>query len=250
MDQLSIAICDGNERDMEILETHIRRSFPDEEITKFTQGQSLLNRVAENPNQFQIIFMETELPDDNGIRVAAEIRKLNKLTGIIFVTGTEKYYREAFDVFASQYLLKPVDEQKLKDLLEFLHINAREYSEFLHKERVICFKHRSQLYTIKHNEIQYLASSLHTVTFYLDDGSEIRYRGKLSDFEEQLKDSMFLRCHQSFFVNISKVIGMKTDGFIMKDFIVPISRTYMKEAQKQYRKYLGDNDSAEVTVHR
>lgn len=48
-----------------------------------------------------------------------------------------------------------------------------------------------------------------------------------------------------FFVNISKVIGMKTDGFIMKDFTVPISRTYMKEAQKQYRKYLGNNDIAE-----
>lgn len=38
---------------------------------------------------------------------------------------------------------------------------------------------------------------------------------------------------------------MKTDGFIMKDFTVPISRTYMKEAQKQYRKYLGNNDIAE-----
>ena len=100
MDQFSIAICDGNERDMEILETYIRRSFPDEEIIRFTQGQSLLTRVVENPNQFQVIFMETELPDDNGIRVAAEIRKLNKSARIIFVTGTEKYYREAFDVFA------------------------------------------------------------------------------------------------------------------------------------------------------
>ena len=165
--------------------------------------------------------------------------------GIIFVTGTEKYYREAFDVFAFQYLLKPVDVEKLKKVLEFLYINVRKYSEFIRKERVICFKYRPQLYTIKHNEVQYISSSLHTVTFYMDDGSEIHCRGKLSDFDEQLKDSMFLRCHQSFFVNISKVIGMKTDGFIMKDFTVPISRTYMKEAQKQYRKYLGNNDIAE-----
>lgn len=43
MDQLSIAICDGNKRDMEILETHIRKSFPDAEITSFTQGQSLID---------------------------------------------------------------------------------------------------------------------------------------------------------------------------------------------------------------
>lgn len=56
MDQLSIAICDGNERDMEILETHIRKSFPDAEITSFTQGQSLIDQVVENPNQFRLFL--------------------------------------------------------------------------------------------------------------------------------------------------------------------------------------------------
>ena len=67
----------------------------------------------------------------------------------------------------------------------------------------------------------------------------IHCRGKLSDFENQLKDSTFLRCHQSFFVNISKTMGMKADGFIMKDITVPISRTYMKEVSRdKYREYL------------
>ena len=73
MDQLSIAICDGNERDMEILETHIRKSFPDAEITSFTQGQSLIDQVVENPNQFQVLWrlnfqmiMESESPRKSG----------------------------------------------------------------------------------------------------------------------------------------------------------------------------------------
>ena len=58
----------------------------------------------------------------------------------------------------------------------------------------------------------------------------------------QLKDSTFLRCHQSFFVNLSKTMGMKADGFIMKDITVPISRTYLKESQRQYREYLNQKD--------
>ena len=53
--------------------------------------------------------MEIEFSDDNGIRVAQEIRKFNKTVGIIFVTENENYYRQAFDVFALQYLLKPID---------------------------------------------------------------------------------------------------------------------------------------------
>lgn len=76
----------------------------------------------------------------------------------------------------------------------------------------------------------------------MEDGSVIHCRGKLSDFENQLKDSTFLRCHQSFFINLSKTMGMKADGFIMKDITVPISRTYLKESQRQYREYLNQKD--------
>lgn len=186
--------------------------------------------------------MEIEFPDDNGIRIAQEIRKFNKTVGLVFVTENENYYRQAFDVFALQYLLKPIDYPKLKRILDFLDTNVQRYYESVIEERVVCFRYRSQFYTIRHSDIQYISSSLHTVNFHLEDGSVIHCRGKLSDFEDQLKDSTFLRCHQSFFVNLSKTMGMKADGFIMKDITVPISRTYLKESQKQYRDYLTQKD--------
>lgn len=238
MAQFSIAICDGNSWDAGLLEEYIRRSLPDAEITKLTKGQQLLNRMTENPDQFQLIFMEIEFYEDNGIRIAQEIRKFNKTVQLIFVTESEKYYRQAFDTFALQYLLKPVDHEKIKKLLDFMDTNAQRHHEAVEEERIVCFRYRSRFYTIKHSDIQYISSSLHTVNFHLEDESVIHCRGKLSDFDEQLKDSSIFRCHQSFFVNLSKTVGMKTDGFIMKDITVPISRTYLKEAQKQYREYL------------
>lgn len=240
--QISIAICDGNSWDAGLLEDYIRRSFPDAEITKLTKGQQLIKRMSENPNQFHLIFLEIEFSDDNGIRVAQEIRKFNKTVGLVFVAENENYYRQAFDVFALQYLLKPIDYPKLKRVLDFLDTNVQRYYESVIEERVVCFRYRSQFYTIKHSDIQYISSSLHTVNFYMEDGSVIHCRGKLSDFENQLKDSTFLRCHQSFFVNLSKTMGMKADGFIMKDITVPISRTYLKESQRQYREYLNQKD--------
>ena len=244
MTQFSIAICDGNSWDAGLLEEYIRRSLPDAEITKLTKGQQLLNRMTENPNQFQLVFMEIEFFEDNGIRIAQEIRKFNKNVQIIFVTESEKYYRQAFDVFALQYLLKPVDAEKIKKLLNFLDTNTQRHSEAAEEERIVCFRYRSRFYTIKHSDIQYISSSLHTVNFHLEDESVIHCRGKLSDFDEQLKDSQLFRCHQSFFVNLGKTMGMKADGFIMKnkDITVPISRTYLKEAQKKYRAYLDQKE--------
>lgn len=242
MKQFSIAICDGNSKDAGVLEEYIRKSLPDAEITKLTRGQQLLKRMTEDPNQFQLIFMEIELNGDNGIRIAQEIRKFNKTTGIVFVTRSDKYYKQAFEVFALQYYLKPLEYEKFQKIFDFLDINEQKHCEVVTEERIVCFRYRSQFYTIRHSDIQYISSSLHTVNFHLEDGGQIHCRGKLSDFEEQLRDSSFLRCHQSFFVNINKTVGMKADGFIMKDIVVPISRTYLKESQKKYREYLSQRE--------
>lgn len=198
--------------------------------------------MTENPRQFHLIFMEIELSGDNGIRIAQEIRKFNKTVGIIFITESDRYYKQAFEVFALQYCLKPLEYKEIQKIFDFLDINVQKYREAVTEERIVCFRYRSQFYTLKHSDIQYISSSLHTVNFHLEDGGEIHCRGKLSDFEEQLRDSTFLRCHQSFFVNISKTIGMKADGFIMKDVVVPISRTYLKESQKRYRDYLSQRE--------
>lgn len=96
MKPITIAICDGNSRDAGVLEEYVRKLLPDAEITKLTKSHQLLNRMTENPNQFQLIFMEIEFEEENGIWVAQEIRKVNKKVGIIFMTKSEKYYRQAF----------------------------------------------------------------------------------------------------------------------------------------------------------
>lgn len=135
--------------------------------------------------------------------------------------------------FAFQYLLKPVEKEKLskvlKPLMEF-------WSE--EKEPMLHFRYRSQMYTLRHSQICYISSSLHTVNFHLTDGRCIQCRGKLNDFSEQLEGSALVRCHQSFFVNMSAVTGMKTDSFILGDTMIPISRSFAKTVQETYEKYL------------
>ncbi len=229
--EFAVAICDDTLQDADFLENCIRNILAESKIVKYTKGENLLRDLEEQVHQYDLVFLAICMKEKNGIDTAKEIRKIDTMLPIAFVSRSEKFYREAFDVFAFQYLLKPVTCSEVKSVLNRLGMV---------REPAIVFRYRSRIFTIRHHEIVYISSSLHTVNFHMTNGKEFHCRGKLADFEEQLKNSHIIRCHQSFFVNMENIIGMKSNSIITEESIIPVSRTYMKEVQKRYRQYLND----------
>lgn len=105
-------------------------------------------------------------------------------------------------------------------------------------ERVIHFQYRARVYTLRYSQVSYITSSLHIVNFHRTDGSILQCRGKLKDFEKQLDDGTFLRCHQSFIVNMERVTGAENDSFHIGEHVIPISRSYNRNAHEKYDEYL------------
>ncbi|MDO4308267.1 MAG: LytTR family DNA-binding domain-containing protein [Eubacteriales bacterium] len=233
MNELMIAVCDDEAEDANALRNLVQQALPKAEIRTYASGQSLLKLIESKGNPFHAIFLDIHMPGKSGIETAEEIRKWDRMVPIIFVSCSDNYYREAFDVFAYQYLLKPVDQRDVESVLSLL-------TEFWERdeEPTIHFRYRAQIYAVRHKQVRYISSSLHTVIFHLTDGRNVHCRGKLNDFTEQLRDSSFVRCHQSFFVNMDAVTGMKTDSFTLDDIIIPISRSFAKEVQESYTQYL------------
>ena len=62
--------------------------------------------------------------------------------------------------------------------------------------------------------------------------------GKKVLTEKQLENSTFLRCHQSFIVNMERITGAKTESFSIGENVIPISRSYNKTAHERYEEYL------------
>ena len=147
----------------------------------------------------------------------------------------EKFYKEAFEVFAYNYLVKPVESGELEHVLvHILEVCRREGG------RALYFRYRTHVYTLQHDHLAYISSSLHSVTFHLTDGKKISCRARLGDFSGQLSDSSFLRCHQSFCINMEKVTSLKKNSFVVGQTEIPISRTYLKTARKKYKDYLAE----------
>ncbi|MDE7272120.1 MAG: response regulator, partial [Lachnospiraceae bacterium] len=115
---LLIAVCD----DMPIecadiakqIETILKQSNMDFVIKKFFSGMELIQRKE----SFDIIFLDIKMPEISGMELAKEMRKQGKQSLIVFITSAREYVFEAFDVEAFQYLLKPIQKDKLSYVLE------------------------------------------------------------------------------------------------------------------------------------
>lgn len=87
-------------------------------------------------------------------------------------------YRDAFDMFAYNYLLKPVTLEALEYVMEPLKKRLNADTD----ERMIHFQYRARVYTLRHSQVSYITSSLHIVNFHMTDGSTLQWQRQVERF--------------------------------------------------------------------
>lgn len=112
------------------LKKAILKACPNSEITAYTTAEKAV-LYAKN-NVVDIAFLDIQMPDTDGIELAKIINETNPKVNIIFVTGYERYMKSAFDIYASGYLMKPVNEHKVaKELLYLRYPECRDKQVFI-----------------------------------------------------------------------------------------------------------------------
>jgi DNA-binding LytR/AlgR family response regulator len=226
---LRIAVCDDVDCDRQLLISLIKAENETCECTPYDSGETLLWDF-EDGTHFDIFFLDIFMKGISGVETAKRIRAVNSNALIIFVSSSDDFYRESYDLYAFNYLLKPLKENKLTEVLR------RAIAE-LNKDanQVVHFSFDNSLHTIPCSHILYLTSDKHIVYFHLTNGKTLKSYGKIDDFITQLSSKVFFRCHQSYIVNLKHVTGLTTSEFILGETRVPISRKYSSQAREQYR---------------
>lgn len=214
-----IAICDDMEEDVKYISSMVNMWAEKESITvaieTFPSAESFLFRYAEQ-KAFDILLLDIEMPSMSGIELAKRIRKENDAVQIIFITGYTDYIAEGYEVFALHYLVKPLSETKLFEVLNraVLKIRKNEKALFLSLAGEMV---RIPIYEIKYLEVQQNYVTVHSKKDYT-------VKKTLGEFEREL-DERFYRMGRSFIVNLSFIDKItKTDVFLSDGSVIPLPR--------------------------
>ena len=230
---MKIAVIDNSSDDRHLCIEKISHFFMNQsypyEIHPFSNGNDFL---CSDLKSWDIIFTEITMEEMDGLTLAHKLRKMNIHSLIVFVTSTSEYAVESYDVHAFSYLLKPVDQEKLNDLLELsLEILPPQNYYIEVKEgriQVRIFIH-DILYTDYYNHYIQIHTAHRTIKTYMS----------FSEFSTLLlKYEQFLSPYRNCIVNMDQVAQICDQGFIMKDQVqVPINRTRKSEIKQAYADY-------------
>lgn len=227
-----IAICDDNKAIVDKIYTLCIQFYDIDkvELECFYSGEELLL----SNKHFDIIFMDMELDNLNGIETAQEIRKTDIDVLIVIVSGFEAYKKLAYPIHAFDFIDKPIDNYKL--------INVLKEAELYYVKKMnivyIPFKIKDGFVKLDVDEIIYFSYenrkirivTIHDIFYFYDN---------MSILANKLKDFNYFMIHRAYIINMKHIIQIKGNDVIMcNNDILPISRHKSKAFKDSYTEYL------------
>ena len=222
----NMAICDDDpfvleemERLMEIYleDTHAEMSWE-----TFTSGEDLWQAVKYQ--QYDLIFLDIEMPGMNGIEFGKKLRNEmeEKWTQIVFVTAKEAYAREGYKVHPKDFIMKPIKEEEIMEVLNEL-VEQNDVPE-----EYFSYQIDSIVYRRPYRDILYVCSEGRK-NCVITRTIQQCYRGALRDIEDDLSAHGFVRIHGSYMVNLRYVRANSRTKILMPNGdTLPISEAHQK----------------------
>ncbi len=180
-----------------------------------------------------VVFLDVELPGATGLQAAPLLRERRDPPPIVFVTAHAGYAVDAFAVEAFDYLLKPVDPDRLARVLERLRERTQESAVPYQRIPVVAAAGGTELLDVA--EVHYVQADGDYSRVHTYDRS-LLCTSSLRELEERLPAPGFLRIHRSYLVNVAKVAGVRrTSPERLRLQLADEARTELDVARRQAR---------------
>ena len=205
------------------------------EVDVFFGGAGLWEQIQQT-GAYDLIYLDIEMKDMDGITVARKIRGKDPYTILIFVSAYDSYFRQLFEVEPFRFLDKPLDEKIFREyfLLAYKRISSQN-------ER-FAFRFEKRIYQLPLREIVYFESNLRLIYIHGKD-REYRFYGKLNQVQEQMEkmSRYFIRIQRSYLVNYYHILSMNgREVELITGEKLPVSKEYKDRALSRYLELLGD----------
>ncbi len=238
---MNIAVCEDRKEEADWLCDIIRRwsvqNKIDIEITSYENAASF--SFALEDHSFDALFLDIKMPGEDGVTLAKRLRQQSYDMSIVFVTGEKEYIMEGYEVEAINYLLKPIDRQKIYQCLDRIYEKNQQQEPFL------------LLQTEDNTTIKLLQREIYMIEVFSHKLEYTTQRGvfqtlsSMKEIREKLISDLFITCHRGILINLLHVNTIEKNHLILNDeknnFYrkVPVSRrlyTAVNEAFIQFYK--------------
>lgn len=232
---MRIAIVDDLDEDRQILKEYLGRYNEEKslglEIRVFSSSIEFLENYR---NDYDILFLDIEMPGTDGLSAAREIRERDDAAVIVFVTNMAQYAICGYEVDAVDFMVKPVEYVNVTVKLEKAMNRVRRKE----KERVMLIEAKDGIHRILASHIIYVEKDINHLVYHTI-GGVFRERGSMTKLKAGLYGYPFGECTAGCLVNFKYVDLIGKDSIQAGDQTLILSRRMKKKFVEEYMEYIG-----------
>ena len=218
------AICEDEKIFADTLKSKVSRFFEERDgrpdFDLFTDGAGLISALK-NGTRYDIIFLDIQLENSNGMDTAAELRKIDRTVPVVFVTGLEDRAADGYSVNAFDYIVKSSLEDKLDKVL-------MRFTEQRNEKTIAVEDLQGDLTVIAVNDILYTESDGRHSVIHTANG-ELGTSLPISRLSSMLPEGEFIEIHKSIYVRVIQIKSISADTLELSDGkTLPMSRRRKK----------------------
>ena len=237
---MRIMVCDDNELFLSAfkqkIEDYCAKKDWECQIVVFSDPKKILN---ESIKDVEIVFLDIDMPNRNGLDIARELRSQSEDLIIVFVTGFLEYAPKGYTVGAFRYLLKTDIDNSLinclDDIWEKLYVKQEAIAFLTEEQETINIQLKNIIYiegTARRYVRVHLTSEMTPV---------IECRGSLVDYTNELYEKGFMRIQKSFIVNLIHVKDIRSYvAYLDNGETLKVSRNDYKSVMNRFLIWTGD----------
>ncbi|MCX8730381.1 two-component system response regulator BtsR [Gilliamella sp. B2969] len=212
----------------------------DPEINIVAECNNAMEAIREiHRLQPDVVFLDIQMPKINGIEMLSMLDP-KTMPHIVFLTAYSEFAVKAFEEQAFDYLLKPVESERLHKTLNRLHHHCIPCDICQLKgikqdfEYIPCVGH-NRIYLLNIEDVYYVSSKISGIYVFNQANQEYFTELTLKTLEDK---TPLIRCHRQYLVNLKKLKEIRfndtngVDIILNNDISVPVSRRYLKQLKE------------------
>ena len=236
MTVLRAAIIEDNDRDAEYLLAHLKRYARENRLELLTKRyESGILFLDQYRGEFDLVFMDIDMPAMNGINVAKALREQDPHVLLIFVTALARFAMNGYEVDAFDFIVKPLQYNFFSAKM------GRAMKKLASEKRTkMLIKSGERTLSVFIDEIRFVDIFNHVLSFHLEDET-VSTRGTMKDVMESLSGGSFAMCNKSCVVNLNYIQMIDGDEVVLTNGErLTISRPRKTEFMQQIADFYGN----------